>query len=119
MKKKWILGLAIVAAPFWAGAADMDKMSKEDMDKMNKPAATATPVTKAKTTKKKTKKIKKEVTAKGDEMNTGKSETKTAKAVSAKKEHWVCPMHDGGESDHAGACPKCGMALVLEKEDSK
>jgi Cu+-exporting ATPase len=30
-------------------------------------------------------------------------------------EHWICPMHDGGESDHAGKCPKCGMALVKGK----
>jgi mannitol-specific phosphotransferase system IIBC component len=42
---------------------------------------------------------------------------KTKKAAAAKKEHWVCPMHDGGESDHAGPCPKCGMDLV--KEDAK
>jgi hypothetical protein len=34
--------------------------------------------------------------------------------AAAKKEHWVCPMHDGGESDHAGKCPKCGMDLVKE-----
>ena len=40
---------------------------------------------------------------------------KKAKTVAA-KEHWVCPMHDGGESDHAGKCPKCGMDLVLEKK---
>ena len=33
----------------------------------------------------------------------------------AHKEHWVCPMGDGGESDHAGPCPKCGMDLVLDK----
>ena len=36
------------------------------------------------------------------------------KATAVKQEHWVCPMHDGGESDHAGKCPKCGMDLVLE-----
>jgi len=24
---------------------------------------------------------------------------------------WSCPMHPEVESDHAGACPKCGMAL--------
>ena len=110
MKKRWIVGLVMIAAPFWAGAAEMDKMGKEDMDKMDKPAATATPVTKAKPTKKKAKN-KKEATTKGSAMNIGKSEAGTAKtnglAVSAKKEHW------------AGACPKCGMALVLEKEDSK
>lgn len=41
---------------------------------------------------------------------------KKAKPVAAAaKEHWVCPMHDGGESDHAGKCPKCGMDLVKEK----
>ena len=48
--------------------------------------------------------------------------TKTAKPKGKKKkiakapmkEHWVCPMHDGGESDHPGACPKCGMDLVLD-----
>ena len=34
--------------------------------------------------------------------------------AAAKKEHWVCPMHDGGESDHAGKCKKCGMDLVRE-----
>jgi hypothetical protein len=34
--------------------------------------------------------------------------------AAAKKTHWVCPMHDGGESDHAGKCPKCGMDLVEE-----
>lgn len=38
------------------------------------------------------------------------------KAKAAAKEHWVCPMHDGGESDHAGKCPKCGMDLVLEEK---
>ena len=38
---------------------------------------------------------------------------KEEKAMQAKKEHWVCPMHDGGESDHAGKCPKCGMDLVM------
>ena len=37
------------------------------------------------------------------------------KKIAAVKEHWVCPMHDGGESDHAGHCSKCGMDLVLEK----
>jgi hypothetical protein len=36
----------------------------------------------------------------------------------AKHEHWVCPMHDGGESDHPGKCPKCGMDLVLVKDDA-
>ena len=24
---------------------------------------------------------------------------------------WSCPMHPEIESDHAGDCPKCGMAL--------
>jgi hypothetical protein len=37
-------------------------------------------------------------------------------AVTLKKQHWVCPMHDGGESDHPGKCSKCGMDLVLEKD---
>ena len=40
---------------------------------------------------------------------------KKAPVQAAKHQHWVCPMHDGGESDHAGKCPKCGMDLVLEK----
>jgi hypothetical protein len=35
-------------------------------------------------------------------------------AKSAKHKHWVCPMHDGGESDHPGPCPKCGMPMVEE-----
>jgi hypothetical protein len=39
---------------------------------------------------------------------------KTKPLAAAKKEHWVCPMHDGGESDHAGKCSKCGMDLVKE-----
>ena len=43
---------------------------------------------------------------------------KKMKTKAAKKEHWVCPMHDGGESDHAGKCPKCGMDLVLEKNSA-
>lgn len=42
------------------------------------------------------------------------SMAKTKKAKAAKHEHWVCPMHDGGESDHAGKCKKCGMDLVKE-----
>jgi len=41
-----------------------------------------------------------------------------AAAAAAAKEHWVCPMHDGGESDHAGKCPKCGMDLVKEEEEA-
>jgi hypothetical protein len=40
---------------------------------------------------------------------------KPAKQVAAKKEHWVCPMHDGYESDHPGKCKKCGMDLVKEE----
>ncbi len=43
-----------------------------------------------------------------------KKSKKVKKAMEAKHEHWVCPMHDGGESDHAGKCPKCGMDLVKE-----
>ena len=46
-------------------------------------------------------------------MHKMSKKTKAAKKA-AVKEHWVCPMHDGGESDHAGKCPKCGMDLVLE-----
>jgi hypothetical protein len=42
------------------------------------------------------------------------AKTKGAAKKAAVKEHWVCPMHDGGESDHAGKCPKCGMDLVKE-----
>lgn len=58
-------------------------------------------------------------TAKVDEkkaatkVKKSKKGKKTAKAV---KERWVCPMHDGGESDHAGKCPKCGMDLVKEEK---
>jgi Cu+-exporting ATPase len=42
---------------------------------------------------------------------------KKAKAAAkpAAKARYVCPMHDGGESDHPGHCPKCGMDLVEEK----
>jgi hypothetical protein len=40
---------------------------------------------------------------------------KAPKVEPDKKEHWVCPMHDGGESDHAGKCSKCGMNLVKEE----
>ena len=43
-----------------------------------------------------------------------KAKVKAKAAKVAVKEHWVCPMHDGGESDHAGKCPKCGMDLVKE-----
>lgn len=29
------------------------------------------------------------------------------------KGNYTCPMHPEVTSDHAGECPKCGMALVL------
>jgi hypothetical protein len=41
-----------------------------------------------------------------------KAKAKKIAAKPAKHQHWVCPMHDGGEGDHAGPCPKCGMAMV-------
>jgi hypothetical protein len=41
-----------------------------------------------------------------------KQKAKKVAAQPAKHHHWVCPMHDGGESDHAGKCPKCGMDMV-------
>ena len=41
-----------------------------------------------------------------------KAKAKKAAAKPAKHKHWVCPMHDGGEADHPGKCPKCGMDMV-------
>ena len=63
------------------------------------------------------------MTAKSDvkEHAPMKKKGKMKKVAKAKavKEHWVCPMHDGGESDHAGKCPKCGMDLVKEEAATK
>jgi hypothetical protein len=43
-----------------------------------------------------------------------KAKAKKVAAKPAKHKHWVCPMHDGGEGDHPGPCPKCGMTMVEE-----
>src|ERR1035437_8332180 len=40
---------------------------------------------------------------KGKALKPRKIAKKDQKAVA--KQHFVCPMHDGGESDHAGTCP--------------
>ena len=89
MKLKMLALLALVALPLAAQA-------HEEM------AVSSTAKTKTKSAiVHKTKKVK---TLKAD------------KVAAAKKEHWVCPMHDGGESDHAGHCKKCGMDLVKEEK---
>ena len=43
-----------------------------------------------------------------------KAQARKTAAKPAKHKHWVCPMHDGGEGDHPGPCPKCGMTMVEE-----
>jgi hypothetical protein len=45
-----------------------------------------------------------------------KAKAKKVAAKPAKHKHWVCPMHDGGEGDHPGPCPKCGMTMVEEDQ---
>ena len=45
-----------------------------------------------------------------------KAKAKKLAAKPAKHKHWVCPMHDGGEGDHPGPCPKCGMTMVEEDQ---
>ena len=36
-----------------------------------------------------------------------------------KKQKYTCPMHQEIVSDKPGSCPKCGMNLVPEEEESK
>lgn len=44
-----------------------------------------------------------------------KAEHPKKEAKRVKRMHWVCPMHDGGEGDKPGPCPKCGMDMVEEE----
>lgn len=44
-----------------------------------------------------------------------KRRAKGQEPARAQHSHWVCPMHDGGEGDKPGKCPKCGMDLVEQK----
>ena len=96
----WLPLLTLTLSGFAQDMGNMKGMDMKGMDMKSEPAAasaTAKPAGKA-TAKK------------------GKAKDKKPKKVaSAKHEHWVCPMHDGGESDHAGKCPKCGMDLVKEE----
>lgn len=41
-----------------------------------------------------------------------KAPAKGKKSSKNGKDLWICPMHDGGHSDHAGKCPICGMDLI-------
>lgn len=91
---KGVLVLAFVGAA--AGTLFADGMAGMDMGGMNMPAAT--PKTTVKSAAQKPKKVK-----------------AGAKAVK-KHQRWVCPMHDGGWSDHPGKCPNCGMDMVLETD---
>ena len=34
-----------------------------------------------------------------------------------KKQVYACPMHPEVTSDNPGKCPKCGMDLVLKKDE--
>ena len=36
-----------------------------------------------------------------------------------KKQIYKCPMHPEVVSDEPGSCPKCGMDLISEEEESK
>lgn len=89
------MGLALALAPGVAGFADgMAGMDMSGKDKgMAMPAtSTAKPSAKA--------------------VKSAKPKAKKIAAKPGKHKHWVCPMHDGGESDHPGKCPKCGMDMV-------
>lgn len=49
-------------------------------------------------------------------MKMGKKKAKHSKEGKMDKHtHWVCPMHDGGEGDKPGKCPKCGMDMEEEE----
>lgn len=57
---------------------------------------------------------------KGCTMDDGQTKAPTTQPAattqpSAKAAKYVCPMNDGGESNHAGKCPNCGMDLVEKK----
>jgi Cu+-exporting ATPase len=43
--------------------------------------------------------------------NSAKNDVKTARKINLKNATYTCPMHPEIEQDHAGICPKCGMAL--------
>ena len=103
MKMKMLALLPLLALPLSGFAQDMGNMKGMDMKGMDmKSAPASASATAAPAEKVPAKKAK------------GKAK-KAKKMASAKHEHWVCPMHDGGESDHAGKCPKCGMDLVKEE----
>jgi len=91
-----VLGLALMLAPAAAVlAGDMAGMDMSGKDKgMAMPASPTAKPKAAKATPK------------------AKPKAKKVAATAAKHQHWVCPMHDGGEGDHAGKCPKCGMDMV-------
>src|SRR5881394_4064721 len=36
-----------------------------------------------------------------------------------KKQKYTCPMHPEVVTDRPGNCPKCGMKLILKKEETK
>lgn len=109
MKMKWIglaaFGAALALAPAaWAkdagskgshgGMESMEGMHHEGMQSMSATAQAHKHAKKAKQAK-----------------HAKKAGTK----AEAKRYHYVCPMHDGGESDKPGRCPKCGMDLVKEE----
>jgi membrane fusion protein, copper/silver efflux system len=50
-----------------------------------------------------------------DQKTTGQSPDTAAPVV----EYYTCPMHPSVRSDHPGACPVCGMALVKKTAESK
>lgn len=110
MKKGWILSWVLVAV---AGLAAADNTGAPMPATVTSSSAaplspTAKLGLKAKKKKSGSRDMPQTVTA------TARAESTTALVAPAKKQHWVCPMHDGGESDHPGKCPICGMDLELE-----
>jgi len=100
MNKILTLALALAVTPLLA----------HDEGMMKDTSGTAKPMMKGKM-----KKMMKKQGAKAESKPKPATPDAKGTTVAAHKEHWVCPMGDGGESDHAGKCPKCGMDLVLEK----
>lgn len=122
MNKRWMVVLALATAPAWCSADTSTPTMVKGEAALGATPPLATVSTgikgqKGRTAKRRHKKSRSKKMAGLDGKARVREEKKGAVAAKAKRQRWVCPM-DGYVSDHPGKCPRCGMDLVLERDDS-
>jgi hypothetical protein len=107
---------AMLTAPLAADAPKGVSPTAKPKAKLSAPAKTeAVSKARAKAQGKAQAKVSSEGQAQAKARSASQAKAVAKAPAPAKHSHWVCPMHDGGESDKPGKCPKCGMDLIEEK----